>query len=65
MPKPTVSPLDMQSPANGYFDVWYSPDDDGWCVDLLFNRDANSPISDTEAEAVRWAKNNGGKRRID
>ncbi len=55
---------DVRDPANGYFDICYSPDDGGWYADLMFDARADCPTCDTSAEAEQWALHHGGKRRL-
>jgi hypothetical protein len=55
---------EVSDPANGYFDVVYSPDDFGWYADLLFDSFADCPIFDRSDLAEKWALHNGGKRRL-
>lgn len=55
---------DVQAPENGCFDVCYSPDDGGWYADLLFDRARDCPIFEQSDQAERWARRNGGKRRL-
>ena len=55
---------DVANPANGCFDVVYSPDEYGWYADLLFDYRVDCPIFDRSDEAEQWARRHGGKRRL-
>lgn len=51
--------IDASVEFKGHADIVYSPDDGGYYADLLWDRNADCPIFDTDAQARQWAAKQG------